>query len=91
MNDKERRARWLANWAGMGMEAAAYLCDRGHEQEGESLECAVVKILDLAGEEIGEDVLSEVLQEINDLWCEGENLAEDYFAEDGPPVDRMLH
>jgi len=91
MSYNERRAKWLATWASMGMEAANYLRDRGQEWDGENLAQAVVKILDLAEEEIGEDVIRAAIQEISDQWCEGQNLAEDFFADDGLPVVRLLH
>ena len=71
MIDDERRAKWLATWASMGMEAAYYLRDRGQESDGENLERAVNMILDLAENEIGEYVVRAAIQEILDQWCEG--------------------
>ena len=68
MSYNERRAKWLATWASMGLEAAWYLRDRGQESDGENLERAVVKVLDLAEEEIGEDVVRAAIQEINEQW-----------------------
>ena len=91
MDDNEHRARWLATWTSMGLEAADYLRDRGHEREGENLERAVNVILDLAEDEIGEDVVRAAIQEITDQWCEGGNLDNDYFAEFSLPVDRLVH
>ncbi len=91
MIDDEKRARWLATWASMGLEAANYLRDRGQVDDGENLERAVNRILDLAEDEIGEDVVRGAIQEISDQWCEGENLAEDYFADDGLPGLRLVH
>lgn len=90
MSDNERRARWLATWASMGMEAAAFLSDRGHGSDGENLERAVMKILDLAEDEIGQEFVRAAIQEITDQWCEGENLANDYFANDGSPTLRLV-
>lgn len=83
MTKNELRASWLATWAGMGIEAADYLTERGQEQDGENLNRAITKILDLASEEIGEDVVNIAIQQLTDLWCDGQNLAEDYFADDG--------
>ena len=91
MIDDEKRAKWLATWASMGLEAGNYLRDRGQESDGENLERAVNRILDLAEDEIGKDVVRAAIQEISDQWCEGENLAEDYFAEDGLPGLRLVH
>ena len=75
----------------MGLEAANYLRDRGQESDGADLERAVCKVLDLAEDEIGEDVIRAAIQEINDLWCHGQSLAEDYFADDGLPGLRLVH
>ncbi len=91
MNDNESRARWLATWASMGLEAADYLRDRGQKSDGENLERAVNRILDLAEDEIGEAVVRAAIQEISDQWCEGQNLPEDYFADDGLPGLRLVH
>lgn len=80
MISNQERARWLARWAGMGMEAAAYLRDRGDETNGVNLERAVNRVLDLAAADVGEDVLAAAMQEISDLWCDGHNLPDDFFA-----------
>ena len=90
MSDNECRAKWLATWASMGLEAANYLRDRDQESDGENLERAVNMILDLAENEIGEDVVRAAIQEISDQWCEGEGLANDYFADDDSPALRLL-
>ena len=90
MSYNERRAKWLATWASMGLEAANYLRDRGQESDGENLERTVNMILDLAENEIGEDFVRAAIQEITDQWCEGEDLANDYFADDGSPTIKLL-
>ncbi len=92
MIDNEQRAAWLAKWASMGMEASHYLRDRGQVEQGDALEKAVNRILDLAGEEVGEGVLELALTEMCDSWCAGEDLADDFFADDGPPsVSTLIH
>jgi len=37
MIDDEKRAKWLATWASMGLEAADYLRDRGHALDADNL------------------------------------------------------
>ena len=91
MIDDEKRARWLATWASMGLEAADYLRDNGQESDGADLERTIWGVVDLAGEEIGDHVISMALQEVNDLWCDGQSLEDDFFAGDWLPSDRWVH
>ena len=75
----------------MGLEAANYLRDRGQESDGVVLERVIWGVVDLVGEEIGEYLISMALQEINDLWCDGEALENDFFAADGLSGLRLVH